>query len=278
MRGNRLWAAIAAAVIVAVAAIWYFAGFAIPFTNSGPTVASLQPLGQVGSNGCQTFAPDGWGVAEVNANSTVFDVVSLDRSMRAGYAIVLVHGPVARGANGHPGTPPEEFVKQMAMVLTHAPIESTTDSPKFGSYQVLTLTSGNYGGYVLYHVFALEGDKDGYGVVMRTALGSKVDKKSIGLAGVVAAAIQCPVPAMPVNLDTTAFHSTGTSASCREGNCNDADLAGAYSAQFGTGWVHDSSGRNYAVDVDDYNDEGPDGAGYYAVVDGTRQKLDPGLQ
>ena len=55
--------------------------------------------------------------------------------------------------------------------------------------------------------------------------------------------------------------------------------AGTYNAQLGTGWVHDSLGRNYNVDVtSDYDANGPDGPGYYGIVGGTREKLQPGLQ
>jgi len=279
MTRRWIWAVAAAVAVIVVAAVWYFAGFDIPFIGGGVKLAHIRPLKQIGESGCQTLAPDGWNVAQANANGTVFDAASSDRGMIAGYAIVKVSGAIARGAKGQPPTPPDAFVKQMAVVMTRAPIESTSDSPKFGTYQVLTLTSGAYGGYILYHVFSLPGDPAGYGVVMRTALGSKEDKNAIGTAGAVAAAIRCPIPAMPVDLDTSANHGTGTSAICRNGNCDDADLAGAYSAQFGTGWVHDSAGRNYIVNVtDDYSDVGPDGPGYYADVDGTRQYLDPGLQ
>lgn len=275
----RLWLIVAGVAVLAMAVVWYFAGFAIPFTGGNAKLASLEPLSALNGDHCQTFAPDGWSITDANAKGTIFTTASLDHSMVAGYLSVVVSGAVARGANGQPPTPPRAFASQMAMVFTGAPIESTLDGPKFGADEVMTITSGAYGGYILYHAFAIRTDPDGYGLIMRIALGNKEDKKSIGTAGSAAAAVHCQVVSIPQAVDIESSHGTGTTSRCRNGICDDTDLAGTFNAKFGTGWVHDSNGANYNVDVvDDFSEDGPDGPGYYGLVNGTQEKLQPGLQ
>ncbi len=120
-------------------------------------------------------------------------------------------------------------------------------------------------------------DPAGYGLIMRIAIGSARDPRSVGVAGAVAAATRCQSITHPS--DGPVYHAPrddhGTG---RTGDGGDGDLAGTYNAQLGTGWVHDSAGNNYNVDVTtDYHATGPDGPGYYRQNGNDLIKLDPGL-
>ena len=62
------------------------------------------------------------------------------------------------------------------------------------------------------------------------------------------------------------------------GRGSDGDIVGDYNAQLGTGWVHDSAGDNYNVDVaGDWSETGPEGPGFYKRNCNDVTKLEPGL-
>jgi hypothetical protein len=213
----------------------------------------------------------------------VFTLASADRSALASYAGVAINAGQVQGLYGPQFTTPENFVQYAGGILTGQQSAQFTPGPRFGAYQTGQLQSGPYHGYVLYYTFHLDADPGGYGIIMRFAL-AQGDRHAVGTAGSVAAATRCSAIVIPQPIGNTtnrgAAHGAGTSKSCADsGNCDDADLAGTYNAQLGTGWVHDSLGRNFNVDTTtDYDDNGPDGPGYYVWVGGTREKAQPGIE
>ncbi len=240
------------------------------------------PLDPLESGRCRTFAPAGWSVIDSNANGTAFTAASGDRSGIASYGGVAINSGQAQGLYGPQFTLPEALIQFAVSGLTNQNAQ-LQPGPAFGAYQTAQLQAGDYHGYVLYYRFFLAPDPGGYGLVMRIAL-ARGDRHAVAEAGGVAAATRCQAVVIPQPIgndtDRGSAHGAGTSKACAEqGSCDDSDLAGTYNTQLGTGWVHDSVGRNYNVDVtSDYDDNGPDGPGYYASVGGTREKLQPGLE
>ncbi len=246
-------------------------------SSSGPV-----PLAPLNAQQCTTFAPNGWSVTDVDDKSSTFSVANGDRSQMASYGGLGVNSGQASGVYGPQWTSPEAFISFVTQSLTGAQPQLTPQE-NFGLYQVASIQAGSYSGYVLYYRFDNPDPNDpgSYGLIFRVALASG-DQKSVAAAGSVAAAIRCMTqfhPSAQWEVHASDSHGTGSSKNCQEqGNCDDADLAGTYNAQLGTGWAHDSLGRNYNVDVTtDYDDNGPDGPGYYAIVGGTREKLQGGL-
>jgi len=252
------------------------------FGNANAAGDEAVPLQPLQSGQCRSFAPAGWMVVDTNPNGTVFTAATGDHSSIASYGGLAVNSGQAQGVYGPQFTSPEALVQFSVQVLTNQSAQ-LTPGPNFGAFQTAQIQAGPYHGYALYYRFYLAPDPGGYGLIMRIAL-AQGDRKAVGIAGGVAAATRCQaiVIPQPIGNDTDrgAAHGAGASKSCEDqGNCDDGDLAGTYNAQLGTGWVHDSLGRNYNVDVTtDYDDNGPDGPGYYAMVDGTREKLQGGLE
>ena len=241
------------------------------------------PLHPINQGQCRTLAPDGWNVIDTNPNGTVFTLATGDRSQIASYAGVAIDAQQVQGYYGPQYTSPEAFVQYAAGVLTGQQGAQLMPGPRFGAYQTGQIQAGAYRGYVLYYTFHLDADPGGFGMIMRFAL-AQGDPKAIGAAGSVSAATRCTAIVIPQPIGNTtdrgAAHGAGTSKDCAaSGSCDDADLAGTYNAQLGTGWVHDSLGRNYNVDTTtDYDDNGPDGPGYYVMVGGHREKAQPGIE
>ena len=251
-----------------------------PSGNAAPTGSGPVPLTPVSAGQCQTSAPDGWTVVETNPNGTIFSLTSADQSMKAVY-IGMGTAPIAT---------PSQMVQQMIGGATGAPVNVISDGGNFGDYQVMTFSSGAYGGYALYykadgiHDYTLPVAAQSFVLIARIAMGANGDKHSLATAGSVAAAIRCHAVVIPKPIggdsDRSSGHGAGTSAKCSSGaGCDDSDLAGTYNVQLGTGWAHDSLGRNYNVDVTtDWRDNGPDGPGYYANVGGSPEKLQGGIE
>ncbi|MBV9044818.1 MAG: hypothetical protein JO294_06815, partial [Alphaproteobacteria bacterium] len=262
------------------------------FANADSTGGGPVPLTPIAEGQCQTYAPSGWTVVETNPNGTFFRTASADQSMQAAYVGMGMHGDLnIPGLANFQTTPPNVMLQQVIGAISNAAVNVTADGETFGGYTVMRFTSGNYSGYALYYRasqmpdFTLpDGGQSAYILIARIAFGANGDNRSVATAGSVAAAIRCTAIVIPHPIggdtDRSSSHGAGTSAKCSGGgSCDDSDLAGTYNAQLGTGWVHDSLGRNYNVDVTaDYNDNGPDGPGYYASVGGTQEKLQPGLQ
>ena len=238
-------------------------------TGSGPT-----PLVTLASSACKTSAPQGWRIVDQNQDGTVFTVASPDGSMIASYGGVVMNGGQAAGLYGPQFRTPQAFVLYAVGVLTNQQAQFAGPAQAVGYYAALPLATATHRGYALVYRFP-GADPGGYGMIMRIAIGS-ADSRSVGIAGAVAAATRCTAvlhpPPQALYKAPKDDHGTGESGD------GATDLAGTYNAQLGTGWVHDSAGNNYNVDVvDDYHETGPDGPGYYKVVGNNVIKLQPGL-
>jgi len=248
-------------------------GSQIASTGSDPV-----PLQPVGGGNCRTYAPEGWHVTDENQQGTVFTVSSADGSESATYSAAGVNGGQVAGYYGEQYRTPENLaLYSIGLVMREQP-QPTGPEQAFGYYQVLNFATASHRGYALLYSFAIPADPDGYGVIMRIAVGNASDPRSLAQAGSVAAATRCSSQLVPPPAElprpTTDDKTHGTSKS----NDDDVTMAGTYNAQLGTGWVHDATGGVYNVSVtDDYHQTGPDGPGYYKRNGNDLIKLQPGL-
>jgi hypothetical protein len=245
------------------------AGGLTPTAGAGPTALTLLQAGN-----CKTYAPQGWRITDQNASGTVFTTTSADGQLIGSYGGVIVNAAQAAGVYGPQFRSPDAFVLYAVSLLTNEQAQPAGAEQQVGGYTALPFSTSTHSGYAL--VYRFPGPGGGYGVIMRIAIGSGVDAKSVGVAGAVAAATRCQAMVHPTASATyqppTEEHGTGSTG---DGD----DMAGTYNAQLGTGWVHDSAGNNYNVDVAaDYHETGPDGPGYYKINGNDIIKLEPGLE
>lgn len=243
----------------------------ITMSGLGPT-----PLTSVGAGACRTFAPAGWRVIDQNQDGTVFTLTSADAALTAAYAGVAIGSGQVQGFYGPQYRTPETFALYAVGALTREQPQPDGAEQTVGAYKAIPFTTPTHRGYVLLYTFGVP-DPGGYGVIMRIAVGTASDPRSVSIAGAVAAATRCtaslhPPPQGPADPVAAADHGAGQAG-------EDGDnLAGTYNAQLGTGWVHDGAGNNYNVDVtSDYHETGPDGPGYYKQNGNDLIKLQPGL-
>lgn len=247
-------------------------------TGIASTASEPVPLQPLEGGACRTYAPAGWRVTDQNPQGTEFTVASADGSMSASYVAIGVGGGLAAGYYGEQYRTPENLALYSAGLMTNEQAQATGPEETFGYYQVLNIATASHRGYALLYRFAVSADPAGYGVIMRLAIGNASDPRSIASAGSAAAATRCtarvvpPPPDMPRPATRSDTHDTSKSGD------DDVTMAGTYNAQLGTGWVHDSAGNNYNVDVtSDYSASGPDGPGFYKRNGNDVTKLENGL-
>jgi len=256
----------------------YFTGALFGTSKSGAFVSEPVPLLPVAGGQCRTFAPQGWHVTDQNQQGTAFTIVSADGSMMASYGAVGVNGGAAAGYYGEQYRTPENLALYSVGLLTNEPAQATGPEQAFGYYRVLNFATARHRGYALLYRFAVPADPAGYGLIMRIAIGSAGDPRSVGSAGSVAAATRCISTLVPPPADLPRPTIDDKTHGTAKSNDDDVTMAGTYNAQLGTGWVHDAAGNNYNVDVaGDYSANGPDGPGFYKHNGNDTIKLENGL-
>ncbi len=253
-------------------------GFLGMGSGSEASASDPVPLQPLGASQCRTYAPEGWRVTDSNQQSTAFSTASADGSMMASYGAVGVNGGAAAGYYGEQFRSPENFALFTVRALTNEQAQMTGPEQSFGYYQVLSFATASHRGYALLYRFAVPADPNGYGLIMRIAIGTASDPHSVGIAGSVAAATRCASTLVPPPADLPRPTTNSDTHSTEKSGDDDVTMAGTYNAQLGTGWVHDDAGNNYNVDVtSDYHETGPDGPGYYKRNGNDLTKLQNGL-
>lgn len=246
-------------------------------TAPQPPGAGPVPLAALDSGTCKTFAPEGWRITDQNKDGTVLTVSSPDGKAMGSYGGAALSSGHAAGIYGEQFRTPESVARYMVGLLTREEVRMDPASEQVGIYQATKFTSATHSGYVLLYRFAVPADPGGFGIIVRIAIGAAGDPKSVGVAGAVAAATRCNAVLHPS--DGPVYHAPRDDHGAGStGAGGDADMAGTYNAQLGTGWVHDDTGRNYNVDVAGDWRDGPDGPGYYKQNGNDLTKLTPGLQ
>jgi len=268
----------------------YFAAAAVVLALATPVSAAVGTLVQaekpktpvalqkMQNQFCRALAPAGWSIVDQDDRGATFSLASPNRNIIAAYGIVAINSGQVAGLYGAQYRTPALFAQSLASTIMGKSV-MVTGTRSFNGMDVMNFAAGSGRGFALYRVFPLPSDSGGYVISVRIAVGSGV--ADVSTAGAVAASIDCKTEFKPPRAGYAEVHAksaeTGISNRCKSGDCSDADLAGTYNAQLGTGYVHSASGTNYLVDpASDYRDTGPDGPGYYRQAGNTVEKLLPG--
>jgi len=243
----------------------------VPSSAQGPI-----PLSPLEGGKCKTVAPAGWRVTDQNNDGTTISLTSADGRLMSSYGALALNSGQARGLYGPQFRTPEAFLLYVVGMMTKEQAWMAGQEEQVGSYRAMHFTTASRRGYALVYRFPIAADPGGYGLILRIAIGSANDVRTVGIAGAVAAATECQAVTHPstgpVWHAPKDDHGTG-----RTGRGSDGDLAGTYNAQLGTGWVHDGACRNYNVSVTDDYTSGPEGGGYYKHNGNDTIKLEPGM-
>lgn len=234
-------------------------------------VGSIQPLqvlvNQYGNG--RAIAPANWVIIGAQEEGNAMDMMKTDKSMYAGYLNVGISGKKAY--NDPAFTSPRAFLE--TNISANGKYKVTLGQPvrnKSGltvlSYDIKDPNSANPGkGVVIYQVFSVPGDINGYIIEMYTAQTNKEIWNSQGAEAIsVALSIRC------------------SSLSARKAKSNahidPIMLENTYNKELGIAYAYDPiTGDNYWVNaVSDWNESGLQGAGYYKRIGNELKKLSPG--
>lgn len=239
--------------------------FGITYTGS---MQPLQVLVSQYGNG-RAIAPANWAIIGAQEEGNALDLMKNDKSMYAGYLNVGVSGKKAY--NDPAFTSPRAFLQ--TNISAGGKFKVTLGKPvrnKSGltilTYDIKDPNNADPGkGVVIYQVFSVPGDINGYIIEMYTAQTNQDIWNSHGAEAIaVALSIRC------------------SSLSARKAKSNahidPIKLESAYDKELGIAYAYDPvTGDNYWVNaVSDWKDNGRQGAGYYKMNGSEMKKLSPG--
>ena len=233
--------------------------------------APAQPLR---SRYCSALAPQGWSFTAENAAGSSFgaDLASADGAVLASYWIIGVPAQMRSSATyGRWYATPQLAVLSTLTRMGTVPMQCGAPSTPARGLSAMECRNAQVTGFAVYQVFPIA--DGGFVVVMRTAGAIPARwRRDAAIASAVARSVRCNVPLKPSSADFT----SGPSASGKARRKGEGDSG--YSRWLETENYHDSrTGQNYWVSPSsDWQDNGPQGPGYYARLGGELRKLEPG--
>jgi hypothetical protein len=243
----------------------------VPSPQFGPQTAGPIPLAQVRGNRCNALAPQGWRVVNERNEGDGVDFVSPDATLGAGYLIVGMPSMMLPTYGGSP----ESAVKVILQNFGQLPSRFSPNQRDQTGFNIIRWQNQQAVGLALWYTFPLQGDPRGFVLVMRTGIvTTRGDAQRLREAVAVATSIRCTVALRPPPPADYTSRPTATRKKPR----SDGEAASEYNAQLGMEYVHDkTTGENYWVSPStDYQQNGPQGPGYYKQVGNDIRKLSPG--
>jgi hypothetical protein len=219
------------------------------------------------SGNCYAYAPDDWIILGSRAEGDAVDIASMDRNLYAGYMIVAVSGNMARDWYGQIRITPQTFLNNII----------STNGKFFVSYGIPFQDSFSYTvlpfevnetelikGVVYYQVWPIPGDPYGFVIAIRTARTVKRLWETMGAQAI----------SVALSIRSVVQFQSKSNANYSD-NSNDKKIESGYNMQLGMEYAHDpDTGENYWVSPSkDYNQNGPEGPGYYIRVGNDTKKL-----
>ena len=219
---------------------------------------------------CSAMLPPGWGFVSVGQYGDTADVAGAGGRAHAAWGIRGVNTAM-RAYYGDMFGPPEAATLATASAVVQAPARYAGAPATVAGYFIARpFEAGNVIGTTLSHAY----DGPAPGQYVLSSFIAWVDRGAVSLlptAQAVMASIHCQTQLRPVEMSTPTARPTSRRSS-------ESDALKDYNAQLGTQWAHSSTGRSYLLDrATQWNDNGPDGPGYYIKSGNSYEKLTPGL-
>ena len=219
---------------------------------------------------CSAMLPPGWGFVSVGQYGDTADVAGAGGRAHAAWGIRGVNTAM-RAYYGDMFGPPEAATLATASAVVQAPARYAGAPATVAGYFIARpFEAGNVVGTTLFHAY----DGPAPGQYVLSSFIAWVDRGAVSLlptAQAVMASIHCQTQLRPVEMSTPTARPTSRRSS-------ESDALKDYNVQLGTQWAHSSTGRSYLLDrATQWNDNGPDGPGYYIKSGNSYEKLTPGL-
>jgi hypothetical protein len=254
------------------------AGVSVPAPAAAPHAGGLHVVDQQTAmpgtpqrqGNCSAMLPPGWGFVSVGQYGDTADVAGAGGRAHAAWGIRGVNTAM-RAYYGDMFGPPEAATLATASAVVQAPARYAGAPATLAGYFIARpFEADNVVGTTLFHAY----DGPAPGQYVLSSFIAWVDRGAVSLlptAQAVMASIHCQTQLQPVEMFTPTARPTSRRSS-------ESDALKDYNAQLGTQWAHSSTGRSYLLDrATQWNDNGPDGPGYYIKSGNSYEKLTPGL-
>lgn len=242
--------------------------------------ASGVPLAVQQTQHCSALTPAGWSL-QSNPQASTLEALSPDRAMYAGWGVTSIdrsmepyYGPMY----GDPDTSIQYMVNQILGSLGDSSGMRYTGAPESFLNNYFTLRrfdSAANTGLVFYKVYPGYSYPQTYIESFYVAIANKARAgTALPVAGGVAVSIRCQTQLIPVRYDPPGKGKGGDSPrGCGYGG----ELKG-YNKELGWQYAHSqSTGENFLLDAaTQWNENGPEGAGYYRPSGNSYEKLELG--
>lgn len=226
---------------------------------------------------CSALTPAGWSL-QSNPQASTVEALSPDRSMYAGWGVTSIdramepfYGPLY----GDPDTSIQFMADQILGSLGDSGGMRYTSGPEpflNGYFTLRHFVSATNAGLVFYKIYPGYGYPQTYIESFYVAIANKSAGAKLPVAGGVAVSIRCRTQLIPVRYEPPDGKG-GNTPGCGYGG----ELKG-YNKELGWQYAHSpSTGENFLLDTaTQWNENGPEGPGYYRPTGNTYEKLELG--
>ncbi|MEI6669591.1 MAG: hypothetical protein WCP29_15695 [Acidobacteriota bacterium] len=215
---------------------------------------------------CSAMLPQGWTMRAGQYGDTA-DIDGAGGRAHAAWGIRGINTAM-RGYYGDMFGPPAEATLATASTVIRAPARYTSEpTTVVGYFTARAFEAGNVVGTSLHHAYA--GPAPGqYILTVFLAWADRSAANQLPTAQAVMISIDCQTQLRPPPPSSPGGGPGGRS---ENGSMKD------YNVQLGSQWAHSATGQHYPLDyATQWNDNGPDGPGYYIKSGNSYEKLTPG--
>jgi hypothetical protein len=216
---------------------------------------------------CRALAPADWALL-TNPQASTVELFSPDKRIYAGWGVTAVN-PAMRSYYGDLYGDPETSIRTLASMIAkglgdQTGMQYTSAARPLGDYfTARAVESQRKAGLVFYHIYPQPG-----GTYIESVYFAITDKDLWQTQGPLALNVAASIRA------TTQLLPPPPRGGSSRADDPSGPIDSTYNKELGWQRVHSSStGENYIVSPSDYQDNGPDGAGYYRKAGNSYEKL-----
>lgn len=228
---------------------------------------------------CSAFAPSDWTLTS-NPQASTVDANSGDRSMYAGWGALGVNRAMQPYYGDLYGDP-DLSVRTIASAVVQgmgdpSGVRYTSGPQAFLNYFTMrSVESAQIAGLVFYRVYPGPGPGTYVESVYFALARKQLGPAALKLAAGVAVSLRCQTQLVPVRYEPP---SSGSGKRAARVGCGTGGNLRGYNKELGTQYAHSAStGQNFLLDPSsDWQENGPQGPGYYRSVGNSYEKLELG--
>ena len=251
--------------ILAVTVLWPYQGISLqPAQLQAGQVSAAMPMVVKQSQFCSAYMPGDWSFSN-NQQASTAEALSSDRTMYSGWGILAVNKAMEPYYGPLYGDPEKSIMYLTNQIFQQqlgdsSPVAYTSGPEDFlGYFSLRAISSQRFEGWVFYKIYPMNQMEYVESVYWAVGARSPQQQKAKMAAGVTVS-LRCRTQFRPPDYGSG---SGGGEKTGRNG-CGTGGALTGYQKELGSQYAHSTdTGENYLFDVSQWQENGPQGAGYY---------------